>query len=72
MSGDGVDISNLFTGAVGEVPDVPVEHLDYSHVEQCSDAKELTAILQVCVDCCLLSVCVPVSFPSLTSLLPII
>lgn len=43
------DIAALFGASEGKdsVPDVPVEHLDYGYVSECTDAKELTAILRV-------------------------
>jgi len=30
-----------------EVPEVPIEHLDYGFVEKCTSSKELAAILRV-------------------------
>ncbi len=44
------DLAKLFstpegTGVVDV--DVPVEHLDYDYVKDCTDGKELVAILQV-------------------------
>jgi hypothetical protein len=48
-------MSSLLPGAVGastpasnaELPDVPIDHLDYAYINKCTDCKELKDILQV-------------------------
>ena len=48
MSTNAADIAALFGPDNKEAtPDVPVEHLDYDYVNECSSAKELIAILRV-------------------------
>ena len=44
------DIAGLLGGGASAAPraeDVPVEHLDYAYVRQCTDAREVELILEI-------------------------